>query len=377
MYNTIDRAGQNGSSKVRYAVVGLGWIAQQAVLPAFKGAAENSELVALVSDDATKLSELGDLYQIDQRYPYAAYDELLHSGTIDAVFIALPNALHREYTVKAAEAGIHILCEKPIANTSEDARAMIEAARTANVQLMIAYRLHFEEANLTAIEIAHSGDLGGLRAYNAMNTMNVKTGNVRLDEDLSGGSLEDVGIYCINAARYLFRAEPVEVVAMASSTDNPRFDEVDETISVVMRFPEDRLASFICSFGIANQSFYQVLGTKGDLLVKPGFGFDGDLVHMLTIDGKSQERTFHKRDQFAAELLHFSRCVLTGEPVEPSGDEGLADILIIEAIHQSIQTRQPVALTLPVRSYRPSLDREIRVHAVRAPELVNAEPPKA
>lgn len=374
----FQRHSNGNDRKVRYAVVGLGWIAQEAVLPAFKHAEENSELTALVSDDPTKLRELGEKYGVKNLFSYDEYDTCLRSGQIDAVFIALPNSLHREYTVRAAEAGIHILCEKPIANTSADAEAMIAAAASANVRLMIAYRLHFEEANMKAVEIAQSGELGGLRFFNAVNSQQVESGNIRLDKELSGGPLEDMGIYCLNAARYIFRAEPIEVMAFAASTDNPRFDEVHETISVIMRFPEERLATFTTGFGMSDTSWFQVTGTKGDLRVEPGFSFHGDLKHYLTVDGKTKTSTFGSRDQFTVELIQFSDAVLKNVPVEPSGEEGLVDIRIIEAIHRSIETHQPVSLEgLPQRSYRPSLAQEMKQPAPKKAELVHAESPKA
>jgi predicted dehydrogenase len=145
---------------IRYAVVGLGHIAQVAVLPAFEHARKNSSLAALVSDDPVKLKELGDRYAIENRYSYQQFDDCLQSGAIDAVYIALPNHLHAEYSVRAAEAGIHVLCEKPMAVTEDECQKMLAAAELSSVRLMIAYRLHFEKTNLEAIEIVRSGVLG-------------------------------------------------------------------------------------------------------------------------------------------------------------------------------------------------------------------------
>src|ERR1051326_2986404 len=137
---------RSGGRKVRYAVVGLGHLAQVAVLPAF-AQAKNSELVALVSGSPTKLLKVGRQYGMDRLYSYDQYDKCLHEG-VDAVYIVLPNHLHREYTVRAANAGVHVLCEKPMAVTSEECRQMIAAANKNKCKLMVAYRLHFEKANL-------------------------------------------------------------------------------------------------------------------------------------------------------------------------------------------------------------------------------------
>src|SRR5688500_15706034 len=139
---------------VRYAVVGLGHIAQVAVLPAFAHA-RNSTLAALVSDDARKRQELARRYRVESTYGYDQFEECLEQ--VDAVYIALPNSMHAEYTIRAAQAGVHVLCEKPMAVTVEECQRMIAACRKAGVKLMIAYRLHFETLNLAAMEVARRG----------------------------------------------------------------------------------------------------------------------------------------------------------------------------------------------------------------------------
>jgi predicted dehydrogenase len=366
---------QIDKKRIRYAVVGLGWIAQAAILPAFKNAKENSELVALVSDDKTKLTELSKQYAVEKTYSYEQYDDCLRSGEIDAVFIALPNTLHKDYTVRAAKAGIHVLCEKPMAITVDECEAMIEAAEDNDVKLMIAYRLHFEEANLKAIEVVNSGEIGEARIFLGTNVQNVDMDNTRLDADLGGNPLDDMGIYCINAARYLFRAEPVEITAFQASKSDPKFSEVPEMVSVIMRFPGERLAQFVCGFGTEKVSTYQVLGTKGNLLLNPATGFGTDLKHVLTVGDKTKETVFKNRDQFAPELIHFSKCILENKALEPSGEEGLVDVRIIEAIRQSIESHKPVRLEGYKRHKRPSMAQEIHKPPVKAPELVKAKPP--
>ena len=205
-------------NKVRYAIVGLGHIAQVAVLPAFK-AARNSELFALVSGDPEKLRKLGKKYNLAHLYPYEEYSRAL--SNVDAVFLTLPNHLHREYSVRAAAAGVHVLCEKPMAPTTQECREMIEAANRNHVKLMVAYRLHFETGNLEAIKLAKEGKLGDVRAFTSEFAQQVADNNVRVKEPVprGGGPLYDMGVYCINAARYLFRSEPLEVGALAASKD--------------------------------------------------------------------------------------------------------------------------------------------------------------
>src|SRR5262249_13673068 len=150
-----------------------------------------------------------------------------------------------------------------------ECESMIETAKQGNVKLMIAYRLHFEKGNLSAIEAIQSGRIGEPRMFTSTFSQQVVEGNVRLKGDLGGGQLYDIGVYCINAARYLFRAEPEEVFAFSASSGDTRFTEVDEMVSAVLKFPDNRLATFACSFGAADRSAYEVVGTKGSLKMDP------------------------------------------------------------------------------------------------------------
>jgi predicted dehydrogenase len=357
--------------QVRYAVVGLGHIAQIAVLPAFGNARRNSKLAALVSGDPTKRKELSQRYGVDKAVSYEQYDELLKSGDIDAVYIALPNSLHSEYAIRAAEAGMHLLVEKPMALTEEQCEVMARAARDAHVKLMVAYRLHFERANLEAIEVARSGRIGEPRLFNSSFTMHVVPGNIRVQSALGGGVLYDIGIYCINAARGLFRDEPVEVRAITAGS----IGDVEESASALLRFSRDRLATFTCSFGAADVSEYRIIGTKGDLALEPAYEYAQALQHRLTIAGERKERRFAKRDQFAPELLYFSDCVLKNHDPEPGPDEGLADIRVIRALYRSAQIGQPVELAPYEKRERPSLEQEIRRPPIEKPLTVHTQSP--
>jgi predicted dehydrogenase len=357
--------------QVRYAVVGLGHIAQVAVLPAFGNARRNSRLAALVSGDPVKLEELGAKYNVEQRFGYERYDELLKSGDVDAVYIATPNNLHAEYAIRAAQAGLHVLVEKPMAVTEEQCERMAAAARDARVKLMVAYRLHFERANLEAIEVARSGRIGEPRIFTSTFTMHVVPGNIRVQRDLGGGTLYDIGIYCINAARGLFGDEPVEARAMAAGS----VGDVEETLSAVLRFPGERCAAFTCSFGAADVSEYRITGTKGDLAVEPAYEYAMALQHRLTINGERKERRFAKRDQFAPELLYFSDCVLKNHAPEPGPEEGLADVRVIRALYRSAQSGQPVELGPYERRERPGLEQEIRRPPIDKPRTVHTQAP--
>jgi predicted dehydrogenase len=361
--------------KIRYAVVGLGHIAQVAVLPAFKHAAENSALAALVSGDERKLRVLGKKYDVEDLFTYAQYEACLQSGLIDAVYIALPNHLHRQYAECAAKFGVHVLCEKPMALTTEDCRAMITAATEHDVKLMVAYRLHFEKANLEAIEIAKSGKIGDVRVFDSTFSFQVRDGNIRVRKKAGGGTVYDIGIYCINAARAIFQSEPIEVFAFSACGREKRFAEVDEMTSAVIKFPDGKFATFTSSFGVEYSARYDVLGTKGRLRVEPAFEYSAPIRHELISGSKKKVKKFAKRDQFAPELLYFSKCILENRDPEPSGVEGMADVRVIQAIYQSARKGVPIRLAELERDQRPSSRNEISLPPIREPEPLRAGAP--
>lgn len=374
------RALENGSNKaeaarkIKYAVVGLGYISQVAILPAFAHAQENSELAALVSGDPGKRKALAKRYRVPHTYTYEEYSDCLASG-IDAVYIALPNSFHRQYAESAARAGVNVLCEKPMAVTEADCESMIDAATKANIKLMIAYRLHFERGNLSAIDVVRSGKIGDPRIFASVFSQQVKTGNNRLRGELGGGPLFDIGVYCINAARYLFGEEPYEVFGFSSKGKDERFAEVPEMTAAILRFPDQRLASFSCSFGAADRSEYEVVGTIGSLKMNPAYEMVGDLKMEITIEGKKQKTKYFKRDQFGAELTYFSKCVIDGLDPEPNGIEGLADVRIINALQESVSKGKPVQILAQEERPLPASEQEIRKPPVEQLPLVRAQSP--
>lgn len=370
-------AKKSGNAKVRYAVVGLGWIAQEDVLPGFSHAQGNSELVAFVSGDEVKHEELSQKYGVKHSYTYSQYEDCLQSGLIDAVYIALPNHLHCEYTVKAAQAGIHVLCEKPMAVTENECQQMIQAAKENNVKLMIAYRLHFDKANMEAVKIVQSGQIGEPRIFNSVFSQQVAEGNIRLNSiEEGGGTVYDMGIYCINAARYLFQDEPLEVRAKSASKSEKRFAKEDEMTSAILSFPGERLATFTSSFGASKVSTFQVVGTKGDLRMDSAYSYLGELKQKITVNGETKEQSFSAGDQFAAEIVYFSNCILNDKNPEPSGQEGLIDVHIIRAIHEAARTGQSIEMGDFERQQRPTPEQVIqRPPLEQLPELVHAADP--
>jgi glucose-fructose oxidoreductase len=362
------------SSRLRIGVVGLGHFAQAAVLPAI-AQLEDVEIAALISGSRHKLDELGKRYDVRARFPYDRLDELLGSGAVDAVYIAVPNDLHAELTVIAARHGVHVMCEKPMAPTEAECMQMIRACELRHVKLMIAYRLHFECANLVAVEIARGGEIGQPRMFSSVFSMQIRSGNVRTQPRRGAGPLYDIGVYCLNAARYLFRTEPIEVAAMKLAGRDPRFAAVDEAFAVTLRFPQERVAQFTCSFGAYDRAHYQVVGTEGFLTLDNAYEYASEMT--LQVQGKhgAKTRTFTKRDQIAAEIEYFAKCIREDLDPEPSGWEGLADVRILQAIQASARFGRAVPIDPVPRPRRPDIGQEIRIPAHELPPLVDVEQP--
>jgi predicted dehydrogenase len=356
---------------IRYAVVGLGHIAQVAVLPAFAHARRNSQLVAIVSGDRTKRREMAKRYRIPHTFNYDDYDECLR--LVDAVYIALPNSMHAEYAIRAARAGVHVLCEKPMAVTVEECRQMIAAARRADVKLMVAYRLHFETVSLAAIDVARRGDLGDLKFFNSSFAMTVRRGDIRTKRAYGGGTLYDIGVYCINAARNLFRAEPTEVSAISINSGVATLAEIDETTAATLRFGNDRVATFVTCFNAADVGAYRIVGTKGELHADPAYEYAEGLEFTLTVDGKSTRKKIGKRDQFAPEMLYFSDCIIKDRSPEPSGEEGLQDVRIVQALYESSRIGRPVKIPPFKKQQRPTRRQRISRPSIRKPRLVKVQ----
>ncbi|MCW1919772.1 Gfo/Idh/MocA family oxidoreductase [Rhodobacter sp. KR11] len=342
---------------IRYAVIGAGWIAQEAFLPGVP-ATGNSRVQALVSGHP-RARELADFHAIPEVLGYADYDALVASDRIDAVYIALPNSMHADYAIRALKAGKHVLVEKPLATTLEDSRAMIAAAEAAGRFLMTAYRLHNEPGTLAALQAIRDGKIGQPVHFSSAFGFQSAIGNHRLQASHWGGPLQDIGVYCLNAARHVFAAEPLAVQAMAHSPDDPRFAEIDAHIAVTLRFPQG-LAQFFCSFGTEAVEYYRVLGTHGELTVDPAFRFEPAMSLRLRQGDRVTVTDFPAVDHFAGQLAYFSDCIATGQPPEADGAEGLADMAALLAIEEAIRTGATVPLTLPPRPRHPDATMERR-----------------
>jgi predicted dehydrogenase len=368
------RAQGNGQRKIRYALVGAGNIAQVAVLPGIRNAGENSELVAIVSGDADKRRVLAEQHGVEHTGSYEELEQVLERGRVDAVYIATPNHLHREHTERAARAKVHVLCEKPMAPTIADCEAMRDVCRAEGVQLMLAYRLHFDEATIAALEIVQSGQIGRPKLFTSLLTQQVRPGDIRTRHQPGAGGLFDLGVYPINAARHLFQAEPVRVLCSITRGDD-RFAGVDASAAATLIFSEERIAQFSVSLDSFARSSYRVLGESGELAVDPGYAYDEGLRHILWANGRRIEQTFPKRDQFGAQIAAFSAALLEHREVEPSAEEGLRDVRVVQALLEAAARGRAVDLPPLPPGLQPSR-RQIRAKpGVSTPQTFKAPAP--
>lgn len=344
------------TEKIRYAVVGAGWISQIAFMPGVANTT-NSVMTAIVSGNADAAAKLADFYGIPHVYTYEQYDEMLAAGVVDAVYIALPNSMHADCAIRAAKAGIHQLVEKPLAMNVAECEAMIAAADASNTRLMTAYRLHNEPGTVELLETIRRGEIGTPRLFSSVFTQQVSATNHRLKAEHWGGPMPDMGVYCLNAARHVFGAEPVEIMAMKASGDDSRFDDVEEAMSATLRFPGGALAVFTASFGTDPVDGFTVAGTEGEIEMRPAFGFK-DPTHMLVRkDGKVvREEHFEHTDHFGGQTEYFSDCIVRGERPESDGEEGLADVAALLAMEDAVRTGQPQTLDLAARPRHPTPD---------------------
>ncbi len=349
------------AKQIGYAVVGMGDIAQHAILPAFARAGENSRLVAIVSGDRDKAQALAQEYHV-AAYQYDEFRQCLQRDDVNAVYIALPNSMHCDYTVEAARAGAHVLCEKPMAVMADECRRMLRTCQTNRVKLMVAYRLHFQPATLKALELVRSGAIGVPKTFSSDFTIRVdQPDDIRLQRRLGGGTVYDLGVYCINTARNLFGTEPAQVMAMTSRLSRRYGGDVDESTVALIRFPEDRLAHFHTSFGEEPMAIFTMFGEEGYIRLSNAYEYETPMLMEIVRQGRREEVQFERTDQFAGELVYFSNCILQDKQPEPSGLEGLQDVRIVEAIYRSARDGRPVTLPRIARvDALPTSEQEMR-----------------
>jgi predicted dehydrogenase len=337
-------------NRIGFAVVGLGRIAERAVLPAFRHS-RKARLVALVSGDERKAARLAARFGAGDFYSYDDYALCLNHPQVQAVYIATPNAAHAEYTERAAAAGKHVLVEKPIATSVDDAQRMIEACRAADVRLMVAYRKYFDPASVALKKLVRSGKLGRMKAIHSAFTIFIPPGKKsdwHLVRQISGGgSLMDLGIYCVNTARWLVDKDPVEAMAYAWTVDPQRYSEVEENISFRLNFPDGLVLQATSSFGAAQGHFLHLHGERGWAALDPAFAWEEERRLFGKIGGRWFEKYYKPMDEFALELDALADAIRRRQDPEPSGVEGLRDLVIIQAIYRSAREGRAVPINIP------------------------------
>jgi predicted dehydrogenase len=330
---------------VGWAIVGLGELALGEIMPAFADC-QISKPTALVSGHPDKAARVARAYGIPASsiYNYENYDRLADNPDVQAIYIVLPNSMHAEYTTRGLKAGKHVLCEKPMAVTVAECEQMIAASKAAERQLMIAYRLRYEPFNMTAIDYCRNEKLGRIQSISASNNQVVRAPNIRLSKALGGGPLGDIGLYCLNATRYLTGLEPIEVAAYSHQPkDDPRFREVPATVAWTARFPNDVIVTCDCSFNASPSRRYRVHCDQGFIDLEEAFSYRGQIM-TLGEKGKKSRLEITPVNHFAAEMEHFSQCILANQPPRTPGEEGLADHRVMAAIEESARTGQSVSL---------------------------------
>lgn len=331
------------SSKSGWAIVGLGSFALGQVVPGFADALQ-SRITAFVSGNPAKAAQLGERFGVRHLYDYANFDTIINNPDIDCVYIVLPVGLHTEYTIRALKAGKHVLCEKPMASTVQECEAMIAAAKSANRQLGVAYRVHFEPTNIEARRRIAAGDIGVVRYGSADAGFDANPDypphKWRLTKALGGGgSMYDIGIYGLNGALCHLDADVVEVSAVYTTpTGDPRFKEVEGGLSWRAKLANGTIVQGSSSYCYSYVTRHHYQGSQGSLSMEPASTYyDNDLVLTRAGQPKTLLSTGNAASQFAAQLDGFSLAARSNTKHRTPGEMGLRDIRIIQAMYRSAE----------------------------------------
>jgi predicted dehydrogenase len=330
-----------GSSQkpVGYAAIGLGRISD--IFMQACAQSHTAKITALVTGHPdTKGVKYAAMYGVQKNsiYTYETFDHILDNKDVDAVYVGLPNSMHCEYTVRAAQAGKHVLCEKPMAISSAECRKMIDACRQAKVKLMIAYRVHYDPTWGQAFQMIKSGELGELESFQGGFYGQEAAGEWRLTKKFGGGgALMDLGIYPLNTIRHITGEEPTDFAAMISTREKSgRFAEVEQSMEWTMKFPSGILASCGCSYGSRGPNYLSVHGEKGYLAMDQAYVYEGLHLHGEAGDRPIEQLSTGKLPfQFVLEAEHFADCIRDNKEPESPGEEGLKDMVAIEAIYRA------------------------------------------
>ena len=325
--------------KLGIALVGLGNYAGKQLAPALEQASD-CYLAGIVTGTKEKEGIWAEKYGIKKAniYNYDNYDRIAENDDIDIVYVVLPNSMHAEYTIRAANAGKHVICEKPMAMNAAEAQTMIDACERNGVLLSIGYRLHFDPNTRELMKLAEEKPYGKIK-YVQSEASFIMGNNLkawRLNRALAGGgAMMDMGVYSIQAARYCTGEEPIAVTAQERKTDFEKFKEVDETITWQMEFPSGAYSNSTTSYNLRTNRIY-VSYERGAASLEPATKYSG--IKGFVFKGQNVERTLDAQpiNQQQRQMDGFARSVKAGTPSIVSGVEGLADMKVIDAIYRSI-----------------------------------------
>ncbi len=315
--------------RVRWGVLGCARIARLQVVPAILRCSE-AELAAVASRDAAKLVEFRSLFGDFKEHD--SYDALIDNPTLDAIYIPLPNSLHREWAIRAMRAGKHVLCEKPLALNTAEIEEMIRVARESGVLLMEAFMYRYTERLRKVEEILASGVLGPIRSINATFRFLLDRQNtIKEQPELGGGALYDVGCYPLNLIGLVTQAEP-EAIAVECAKSNG----VDVNLSAVLRYADGLIASLHCGFNAFGRNYSEIVGTEGALLVPDTFLDDAGQLTLQTTRG-SESIAVAASDRYGEEIRDFSKAVLEDRAPKLSLEESLRNMRVLERILEKIR----------------------------------------
>ena len=338
----------SSGKRVGYAVVGLGSISQVAVLPAFAHS-KKARLVAVVSGDKEKAKKFAAQFRAHDAYSYGEYAQCLKNPHVDAVYIATPPGEHEKYAVQAGKAGKDVLCEKPLAATVQQARNMVAVCRQNKVQFMTAYRKYFEPSSVMLKRMIARGDLGRIdivhTLFSELRPFGDSSPAWLFSKKLCGGGpLTDLGVYCVNTCRWLVDEDPITASAISWVRDRRRYKDVEEGVTFRLHFPSGLVLQGTAAYSAAFSSFVHVHGEKGWAALAPAFAFEEERRLSGKIGGKWFEKAFKPIDEFVLEIDYFAECIQKGRRPEPDGEQGLRDIIIIQAIYQAAKTGRLVKI---------------------------------
>ncbi|NCI46808.1 Gfo/Idh/MocA family protein [Sediminibacterium soli] len=337
---------QPEGAALKVAIMGLGSYGNR-VAEAMQ-ACTRAKLAGAISGTPSKLAAWQSRYGIAEKncYHYDNFDEIRNNRDIDAVYVIVPNALHHDFVLRAARAGKHVICEKPMAVNAKQAAEMVAACDKAGVKLLVGYRMHFEPKTLEVIRMRKAGDFGKIKFFQGLSGFNIGDPTQwRLKKELAGGgAMMDIGIYSINGARYMIGEDPVWVTAQETKTDFVKFREgVDETIQFQLGFPGGAVASCLSTYSLNNLDRFFLDGEKGwaEMLPSTGYGPIKGRTHKGELTQPHITHQTIQMDEMAAIILD------NKQPVVPvDGREGLKDMKIIDAIYEAVKTGKKTELSL-------------------------------